>query len=504
MCTVEQQKQHRNIDQGIKLITLVKTETRIWFLIMEFISTEKGGRMLIRDNYQYVFQKNLANGVTSWECVMRRRGECKARVKLSPADIFIEQINDHTHASSQTRCEVSKISAAVKRKATTTLDTSQQILATAMENISPAVAVNLPSINTIRRNIRAARQERDLPVNPQDRQAIPAVLPLNYQTTSTGEQFLIHDSGDNDPDRMIIFGSEQAVHLRANSEHWYGDATFKVCPEIFFQLYTLHAQHDGRIFPCIFALLPNKTQATYNRFFREVFGHILAYGNGPDDILIDFERSVINAISIQNPNIDIKGCFYHLCSNIWKHIQNFGLQERYKGDAEFALQIRMIAALAFLPPADVVPAFENLCDDIRHNYGVQADEILLYFEDNYIGRFMRNAPRQNPLFAIDLWNMFHRTDQELPRTNNSVEGWHRAFQSNLTECHPTFWKFLAVLKREEGIVRVSILQHLGGHHPPPQRRRYLDCNARIVRIIDDLRNRETLQYLRSIAHNLSF
>ena len=84
------------------------------------------------------------------------------------------------------------------------------------------------------------------------------------------------------------------------------------------------------------------------------------------------------------------------------------------------------------------------------------------------------------------------------------EGWHRAFQSNLTGCHPTFWTFLAVLKREEGIVRVSILQHLGGPHPPPQRRRYLDCNARIVRIIDDLRNRETLQYLRSIAHNLSF
>ena len=164
----------------------------------------------------------------------------------------------------------------------------------------------------------------------------------------------------------------------------------------------------------------------------------------------------------------------------------------------------MIAALAFLPPADVVPAFENLCDDIRHNYGVQADEILLYFEDKYNGRFMRNAPRQNPLFAIDLWNMFHRTDQELPRTNNSVEGWHRAFQSNLTGCHPTFWKFLAVLKREEGIVRVSILHHLGGHHPPPQRRRYLDCNARIVRIIDDLRNRETLQYLRILLITFHF
>ena len=110
-----------------------------------------------------------------------------------------------------------------------------------------------------------------------------------------------------------------------------------------FKLYTHH----------IFALLPNKTQPTYNRFSGEVFGHTLAYGNGPGDILIDFEHSTINAISTQNPNIDIKGCFYHLCSNIWKHIQNFRLQERYKGDRAFALQIRMIAA-------DVVPTHREL------------------------------------------------------------------------------------------------------------------------------------------------
>ena len=67
------------------------------------------------------------------------------------------------------------------------------------------------------------------------------------------------------------------------------------------------------------------------------------------------------------------------------------------------------------------------------------------------------------MFAIQIWNMFHRTDNELPRTNNSVEEWHRSFQAHLASCHPVFWKFLSVLKNEENLTRVSITQHLAGH-----------------------------------------
>ena len=100
--------------------------------------------------------------------------------------------------------------------------------------------------------------------------------------------------------------------------------------------------------------------------------------------------------------------------------------------------------------------------------------------------------------------MLHRTDNELPRANNSVEGWHRGFQANISACHPTFWKFLNVLKVEESVVRVAVLQNEGGHQPLPQRRRYVDCNQRILRIVDDYPYRQSMDILRSIAHNLVF
>ena len=86
---------------------------------MEFTKTERGQRKTMKDGYMYVFQKNLANDIASWECVLTRKSQCKARIKLIINDQFVEQVNEHTHPPSATACELAKIKAAVKRKAET-------------------------------------------------------------------------------------------------------------------------------------------------------------------------------------------------------------------------------------------------------------------------------------------------------------------------------------------------------------------------------------------------
>ena len=467
---------------------------------MEFTTTERGQRKLIKDGFIYTFQKFLANDFASWECVLRRKGQCKAKVKLDPNDNFVEQTNQHTHPPSLINCEVAKVRAGIRRRAQDTVMTSQQILAEQLAGISEGAAINLPVVGNLRRNIRSARQLRNLPPLPNNIAEIP-VLPNEFQTTTNGEQFLFFDSGAGNVNRIIAFASIQARQLLVESDNWYADGTFKVCPGVFYQLYTFHAQRAGRIFPCIFALLPNKTEITYRRLMDAISN--LTNGRAPDDILIDFERGALNAINEVFPDTNVKGCFFHLCSNVWKHVQAAGLQVRYLEEPEFALQLRMLTALAFLPPQNVTAGFVSVCNEIRRNFGDAAEELLAYFEDTYIGRFRVDAARGNPLFSIELWNMFHRTDAELPRTNNSVEGWHRSFQGHVSSCHPNFWKFLQVLKNEESVIRVDIMQQLGGHVDPPRRARYVDCNTRIVRIVDDYPNRELIPYLRAIAHNLT-
>ena len=78
--------------------------------------------------------------------------------------------------------------------------------------------------------------------------------------------------------------------------------------------------------------------------------------------------------------------------------------------------------------------------------------------------------------------MFHHTDDELPRANNTVEGWHGGSQGHVSPFHRVFWKFFEVLRKEETVVRVGILQNECGQRPPSQRRIYADCNQHILRL----------------------
>ena len=105
------------------------------------------------------------------------------------------------------------------------------------------------------------------------------------------------------------------------------------------------------------------------------------------------------------------GCFYHFSQNAYRKIQEYGLQQRHQEDTDFALKLRMIPALVFVPPQDVIAAFEELCDE----------PVVDYFEDTYMGR-PQHRGRHPPIFENDLWNMFGRAQDELPRTNYSAEG----------------------------------------------------------------------------------
>ena len=81
--------------------------------------------------------------------------------------------------------------------------------------------------------------------------------------------------------------------------------------------------------------------------------------------------------------------------------------------------------------------------------------------------------RRDPLFPITVWNMYEQTLQGLPRTNNTVEGWHRSFQANVGGCH---LNFINILKGEQNLAQVHIAQARAGHQPECQGRRYQDSN----------------------------
>ena len=62
--------------------------------------------------------------------------------------------------------------------------------------------------------------------------------------TSKGETFLQFDLGVGDINRIIMFATPKMLSILRTSQSWYADGTFKVAPQQFYQLYTIHAEKD--------------------------------------------------------------------------------------------------------------------------------------------------------------------------------------------------------------------------------------------------------------------
>ena len=226
---------------------------------LETVASIRGKNKVILNGFVYIKQKELANNVVSYECE-RRRGagknlsECKAKIRLNEDLSVVSCLHEHTHAADLVHGEVLKIRASIKRKAENTEETPQQILCQELQQLGEEAAVQMTPIRHVRRTIRRVKQKKNAvhPL-PTDR---AFEIPEEYSRLVDGENFLLYDSGCDDPNRILIFGTDRMMNVLKESDHWFMDGTFKVVPELFFQLYTVQALLFGSIIPCMYILLP--------------------------------------------------------------------------------------------------------------------------------------------------------------------------------------------------------------------------------------------------------
>lgn len=79
----------------------------------------------------------------------------------------------------------------------------------------------------------------------------------------------------------------------------------------------------------------------------------------------------------------------------------------YRNNANFNLYARMITALAFVPPDNVVQSFEDLSEEFER-VEPTSQPILDWLEINYTGILRREGLRRVPAFPIPTWNLYNR------------------------------------------------------------------------------------------------
>ena len=151
----------------------------------------------------------------------------------------------------------------------------------------------------------------------------------------------------------------------------------------------------------------------------------------------------------------------------------------------------MISTISFVPAEDVIQAFEELC---LHSGDVE-QEVLDYFEINYIGE-LRRGRRLAPSFPHEVWNMNIRVRDNLPRTNNNVEGWHNRFSKSFRHHHANIWKFIDGVKGDSALNHMAMIQQVAGGPNPPQRPLYRAVKQRIQKIVAEYRNDYIVNFLR--------
>jgi len=145
-----------------------------------------------------------------------------------------------------------------------------------------------------------------------------------------------------------------------------------------------------------------------------------------------------------------------------------------------------------------VESFEELSDYLPD----KLQPVLDYMEDNYIGRINRRVVRRTATFNIGLWNIYDRVVTDRARTTNAVEVWHRGIQSVLSEIHPTIWKFINGLRRYQKLKDTKIEGLIAGRNAARRCPAYECLNRCIKNIVLDYQNRDIIDYLRGLAHNI--
>ncbi|CAF3834472.1 unnamed protein product [Rotaria sordida] len=412
---------------------------------------------------------------------------CKARCHTNLSmDVFLSQPTTHNHAPNPDRIPVIQLHNEVKQRAATTDEPTSSILHSALRTFPLRAAGELTRTDII---IQTIRRQRTTPA------IIPSGhLPEDLKKTYRGEDFLLYE--DNE---MIIFTTKTNLSILKQSKHWFADGTFKVCPDDFYQLFTLHALMVSIVIPLVYGLLVGKSTKDYNSFLEKVLEQD---DFRPESIQTDFESGTLKSIKELLPNVSHKGCLFHFGQNVWRHVQDNSLSKKYQEDDTFRTNVKKLIALAFLPLNDIINGFDLIAAEFDDDD--DTENLLNYFEKTWVGeKKRRGVGRKKPLFDHKLWNIYDRVIANLPRSNNAVEGWHHAFANRVAISHPTVAKLTEKIRLEQSKFEIDITQLLQGHQPKPKKACYRKIDERISRLVLGYDQLQIDQYLKNISSNIS-
>jgi len=169
-------------------------------------------------------------------------------------------------------------------------------------------------------------------------------LPTNAQESDaavSGSRFAVIDQSpfyrgpvtSDDGGSALVFTTDGQLELLRSAHVIYIDATFRVVPSLYHQLFTIFVPHADYAFPVCFAPMTRKTTALYEAVMRKV--QELQPQFQPTRVIADFEEAPAAAVrNVFGNNVVVSGCWFHYDQALIKRLRKLGLTDAYRHDEE--------------------------------------------------------------------------------------------------------------------------------------------------------------------------
>jgi hypothetical protein len=290
----------------------------------------------------------------------------------------------------------------------------------------------------------------------------------------------------------LAFASRKQLEMLQTATEVYFDATFKVVPNLYYQLFTVFVPYTDTAFPVFFALMSRKTQALYIKVFEKM--HELAPQFAPTSAMTDFEESSVSAFRHVFGDVNIKGCWFHFANAIIRRVQKVGLKDEYVSEPDVQDIVRCLLGLPLLPANDITPAFDEVTLAVTNDnrFVGQLNDILHYARRQWIQKRSIGPAR---LCVRDNRN----------RTNNIMESFHAALNRRIQVSHPNLFTFLGHLQHvtTESMHDMARLTN-GLRIRRPKTKRNLMNETRIKACVArfDSGAYTRMQFLRAVSHSV--
>ena len=180
----------------------------------------------------------------------------------------------------------------------------------------------------------------------------------------------------------------------------------------------------------------------------------------PHEIIIEFAIAAIEAPKSNFQNANIKGCFFRFAQTNWRKIHSVGLAVEYQESAEIRNLLKCFASLALIPETGAS-------------------------------------------FLPKVWCPYANAKEMRQKTDNAVEGWHRAIKGSLGYVHPSIFKFVEFLRREQSAAENKLIALQAGNDFPKSDQ-YQKNAQRIQNILQQYQNNRIELIFTGLAQNCDF